>query len=796
MRESLTAKAIDIATAKATATETATVSIRQLRDRKRPLLAMATSLLLINVRAVTRNTRSTWMYPVAQAFTIPHTASRRRFTPSQTSLFSSNPQQKQNPKKKPSKPKPKSKKIKINPNWQADATSDRISAAFEQFVKTDGMNDADVYTDGGEGDSEEALAEFMAEIDGGALSDAEMAGFVAREDELDLEEEDLDDEDDMEDDFLDFGEDMDDEDLVGAPTTMTMAERIAEAKRDLSAQKALKPNKKDKFFDADLPQTDSKPDKEKPDFFYTLIENAMECTACGSKFQSRNVNQPGFLPEDKYALQVKLAKLDEAQKLQNTVDGFEWSPEQEVDWLVAQETSKDDRSLLNLPFAPSGDVDLSTLKTQLDIDPSTLPKRDVICQRCHNLQFSGKVTEELRPGWTEEPQLSQESFLNMLQPIRNKPEGAVVVALIDLFDFSGSVLSQLDEIAGTNPVIIAANKADLLPSELTQLRGENWVRRELEYLGIQSLANVGGAVRLISCKTGFGVTSMIAKARELAEKMGGVDVYVVGAANAGKSTLMNRILEKSSNYDKNTKKPKSKKDMPKKRAGNANQRRGKITTSPLPGTTLKFIKADIGNGISLYDTPGLLVKGTLTQLLTLEELKIVVPKKKVEPVTFRVAAGKCVLVGGLAKIELVDDCKPFLFTFFVANEIKLHPTSSAKADEVLQKHVGTIVTPPLSQERYDEFFSDMESHTVTIDGAGWKEAAADITLRGLGWVAVTGSGMAKVKITVPKGIGVSVRPPLMPYDVWDVAARYTGGRAVRKQGKTRSGKYRKGVGRR
>mmetsp|Transcript_32094 Transcript_32094/g.32362 ORF Transcript_32094/g.32362 Transcript_32094/m.32362 type:complete len:91 (+) Transcript_32094:1173-1445(+) len=89
----------------------------------------------------------------------------------------------------------------------------------------------------------------------------------------------------------------------------------------------------------------------------------------------------------------------------------------------------------------------------------------------------------------------------------------------------------------------------------------------------------------------------------------------------------------------------------------------------------------------------------------------------------------------------------------------------------------------------------MESHTVTIDGAGWKEAAADITLRGLGWVAVTGSGMAKVKITVPKGIGVSVRPPLMPYDVWDVAARYTGGRAVRKQGKTRGGKYRKGVGR-
>ena len=56
-------------------------------------------------------------------------------------------------------------------------------------------------------------------------------------------------------------------------------------------------------------------------------------------------------------------------------------------------------------------------------------------------------------------------------------------------------------------------------------------------------------------------------------------------------------------------------------------RKGALTVSPLPGTTLEFIKVDIGFGRSLYDTPGLLVPGTLTQKLTPEELKIVVPKK-------------------------------------------------------------------------------------------------------------------------------------------------------------------------
>jgi 30S ribosome assembly GTPase len=65
----------------------------------------------------------------------------------------------------------------------------------------------------------------------------------------------------------------------------------------------------------------------------------------------------------------------------------------------------------------------------------------------------------------------------------------------------------------------------------------------------------------------------------------------------------------------------------KRRAGNANKRKGVITTSPLPGTTLEFIKIDLADGKSLYDTPGLLVPGTLTQILTPDELKVVVPKK-------------------------------------------------------------------------------------------------------------------------------------------------------------------------
>lgn len=170
--------------------------------------------------------------------------------------------------------------------------------------------------------------------------------------------------------------------------------------------------------------------------------------------------------------------------------------------------------------------------------------------------------------------------------------------------------------------------------------------------------------------------------------------------------------------------------------------------------------------------------------------------RPVEPITFRISAGKSLLIGGLARIDVIGDSKPFLFTIYVANEIKLHLTDASKVDDFIRKHIGTILTPPLppGEQRLEEL-GEFDSHILDIQGDGWKEASADIALTGLGWVAVSGVGTVKVKVSVPKGIGVSVRPPLMPFDIWDVASKYTGTKAVRRAGRSKSGKKRSGVGR-
>lgn len=673
-----------------------------------------------------------------------------------------------------------------------------LAAAFDDLARKDGFDstmshmteDATFEDDFLEDDfhDEKKMEDFDDDILDGQnfdISDFMEVEDVLSENLINVEFDD-DKEDDDDDDFLDFGGGDNDD----------MDARIAQAKRDMVKGQVSVPKDLDSFAkgatEDDLQQLGFKKesdfngrDETGREKKAALITNAMTCSACGSDFQSRNEQKPGYLPKAKFDIQVNLSKLEQMQQLKEKSETFEWSPEDEIEFLI-QTSGKGELDCNNEPTDADG-IDVDAIVEELGLDLETLSKKKTICKRCHDLQTSGRVDESLRPGWTDEPTLSQEQFRELLQPISEKP--AVVVALIDLFDFGGSVLRELDGIAGDNPVILAANKADLMPSQMGKNRVENWVRRELEYRGVQSIANIGGAVRLISCKSGDGVASMMEKAKELADEVDG-DIYVVGAANAGKSTLINFILSRNNKEEKSFIKSK------KLRAGNRNRLKGALTTSPLPGTTLKFIKTDLGDGQYLYDTPGLLVPGTITQLLTPDELKIVCPKKQIEPITFRVAAGKCVLVGGLAKIEVVDDSKPFLLTFFVANDIKLHPTDSSRADSFTAKHAGTLLTPPLAPgpERMEEI-GEFDSHSIEIDGAGWKEAAADISLTGLGWIAVTGAGRAKLRISVPRGIGISVRPPLMPYDIWEVASKYTGARAIRKTTKSKTGKRRKGVGR-
>ena len=132
--------------------------------------------------------------------------------------------------------------------------------------------------------------------------------------------------------------------------------------------------------------------------------------------------------------------------------------------------------------------------------------------------------------------------------------------------------------------------------------------------------------------------------------------------------------------------------------------------------------------------------------------------------------------------------KPFFLTFFVSNEIKLHWTDTENVSAFLDKHVGTLVSPPASPQRGKDL-GPYASYDFAIDGSGWKQSSSDIVLAGLGWVSVTGAGPCTIRVTVPNGTLVTQRQPLLPFESHTSSAKFSGGRIVktsRKQDKSQS----------
>ena len=468
------------------------------------------------------------------------------------------------------------------------------------------------------------------------------------------------------------------------------------------------------------------------------------CSGCGTPFQTKSPNSPGYLSKEKFTEHNKkcelIRKQQEAVQLldvagiatdsplaveilisagtpQEVIDGViklgKISKSDDNSQKVMNEDDNANSSIENVNKSQGGDIAKSSPPVDKSIvfgyDPDTLEpiydletfrdsfKREKratyesfktsptkseedekslsICQRCFRLQMYGDVEDNLRPGWSDHDLLTPERFAELLSQI--KTTKAVVLCLIDIFDVEGSLLSNLHEIAGRNPIVIAANKVDLLPKDAVLGRVNDWVYssakqhcgllspKEAEMEDQQELANKGwyrsrlvgsgsnreavvgilrrSDVHLMSCETGSGVSDTLRKVIGLASKHG-EKIYVMGTANVGKSSFINRLLEYTDSNDKRSKRKKHKRSniMP------------QATVSNLPGTTLDFLKISLPNGITVYDTPGLINYGQLTSRLTTQELRQVIPKKRVNHITIRMEKGRVIMIGGIARVEHVE----------------------------------------------------------------------------------------------------------------------------------------------
>ncbi|XP_073676470.1 nitric oxide-associated protein 1 [Garra rufa] len=250
---------------------------------------------------------------------------------------------------------------------------------------------------------------------------------------------------------------------------------------------------------------------------------------------------------------TKLKKVKKQQKIYGTPD---------VDVAVSDTGCSGCGALLHCtdPEIPGY---LPSEKFKVLVEEDQLKK--AICQRCYLINHHQKALNVT---------MSKEEYRAIVKRI--KSEKALVLLIVDLLDLPDSIIPDLPELVGKNKhIVILGNKIDLLPGD-----AENYlqrIKRQLkaycENMGISTRDTKD--IHLISAKTGYGIEKLITGLQSTWKYKG--DVYLVGTANAGKSTLFNTLLES---------------DYCKSRASDVIH---KATISPWPGTTLNLLKFPIIN---------------------------------------------------------------------------------------------------------------------------------------------------------------------------------------------------------
>lgn len=331
----------------------------------------------------------------------------------------------------------------------------------------------------------------------------------------------------------------------------------------------------------------------------------------------------------------------------------------------------------------------------------------VLCKRC----FRMKNYHELNST-----NLTSDDFLKILQNIGE--QNCLVVYIIDLFDFNGSMINGFIRHINDNDVLVIGNKRDILPKSVKDIKIKHWVQRQLKEYNIKPKD-----VILTSATKNYHLDEVI-DAINLYRK--NRNVYVVGVTNVGKSSFINALLKHYSDE--------------------SNQLL--ITTSEFPGTTLDLIEIPLDEHSSLFDSPGIINEHQMAHLIDVDNLKTILPNSELRPSTYQLNPNQTLFFGGLARMDYVSK-NPTSFVCFMPKTIKVHRTKLEKADDLYNRHL--TLTPEIKS-------------VVTMDQMSKYQFASenkkcDIVISGLGWVRI--NEFTKVTIHAPKGVGVFIREALI-----------------------------------
>lgn len=331
-------------------------------------------------------------------------------------------------------------------------------------------------------------------------------------------------------------------------------------------------------------------------------------------------------------------------------------------------------------------------------DPNALgytPKKESeYCQRCFRLRHYGDQMISLKQG------IDPNTVISTIAD-----SDGIIAWIVDLLDFDFGFIDDFNHVFFGKTIILIVTKSDLVAGviDADKLYGFIMARLRVKKIVIDGLIVTGS----------YGYAQYQDVKDELFRIANGQTIIFAGKANAGKSTLINGLLDQ---------------DL--------------LTTSRYPGTTIAFNPITLSNGLTIMDTPG--IENTGSMLLSVDDgtIKQLLPTKPIKPKVFQVYSNQSYALGGLVRLDLepVDHAS---IVIYMENNLKIHRTPLVNADALWTNHKGSLLSP-IAHGKYISY-----GISNGIDGC-------DIVIHGLGWISIHGNYQS-ITLRLPEHVDYTIR---------------------------------------
>jgi hypothetical protein len=246
-----------------------------------------------------------------------------------------------------------------------------------------------------------------------------------------------------------------------------------------------------------------------------------------------------------------------------------------------------------------------------------------LCYRCFRLKHYGEYNETNK---------NNEDFQKILSNIKDD----------DLVVYVSSILNiNLDYLNKFKKCLLVLTKRDILPKSIIDAKIINYVKKNNSNLL---------DIYLVSSINNYNLDNLY---QGILKHNQSNNIYFVGNTNAGKSTLLNKLLENYTTLEPN------------------------ITTSYFPGTTIDKVSIKVDNN-TFIDTPGLINNGSITNYIDKSTIRRINPKKEIKPITYQLSSKGSLLIDNLVRIDY--NCQNTSMTVYINNGLKIKKINSNRKD--------------------------------------------------------------------------------------------------------------------